>query len=264
VWLDPDLYEIENADDPAFDHAYWETVIQETAPRRILELACGTGRVTIPMARLGVADEIVALDASAPFLGRMRERLAAENEAVRGAVTVVEGDMRRPAVDGEFDLIMVPFNSLAYLIEREDRVACLDAVRSLLAPDGTFAFDLTQPRFDFLSESLNPCPPLRVDVDHSAADHGVTRFLRTYSDVYDSRTQTLRSTNRYEIHYASGRIEHRIGDLDWHMYFPEELALLLEAAGLRVTERYGDYDRSPWTAKSRLYLWAAKPAVTLS
>jgi SAM-dependent methyltransferase len=259
LWLDPDLYEIENADDPGFDLGFWESFVQEVAPRRILELACGTGRVTLPLARLGVADEVVGLDASTPFLERLRERLAVEDEAVRSAVRPVEGDMRRPPLDGPFDLILVPFNSLAYLIAREDRIACLEAARSLLAPDGTFAFDIMQPRFDFLAESVNPCPPLRVDVDHSAPDHGVTRLLRSYSDVYDARTQTLRSTNRYEIHYASGRTEHRIGDLDWHMYFPEELELLLAGAGLTVTERYGDYDRSAWTSRSRLYLWAAKP-----
>jgi len=214
--------------------------------------------VTLPLARLGVAEEIVALDASAPFIARLNERLAAEGEPVRRTVTVVEGDMRRPQVDGAFDLIIVPFNSLAYLIAREDRIACLTSVGERLAPDGTFAFDILQPRYDFLAESANPCPPLRVDVDHSAADHGVTRFLRSYSDVYDSRTQTLRSTNRYEIHYASGRVEHRIGDLDWHIYFPEELELLLAGAGLAVTERYGDYDRSPWTPSSRCYLWTAR------
>jgi SAM-dependent methyltransferase len=258
LWLDPDLYEIENADDPAFDLGFWEAVVQETAPTRILELACGTGRVTIPLARLGVASEIVALDASGPFLDRLREHLAVEDEPVRQAVTVVQGDMRRPAVNGPFDLVVVPFNSLAYLITREDRVACLESVGELLAPDATFGFDIIQPRYDFLAESAQSCPPLRVDVDHSAVDHGVTRFLRSYSDVYDARTQTLRSTNRYEIHHTTGRVEHRIGDLDWHIYFPEELELLLQGAGLTVTERFGDYDRSPWTAKSRCYLWLAK------
>jgi SAM-dependent methyltransferase len=259
MWLDPDLYEIENADDPAFDLGYWEAVVQEVAPRRLLELACGTGRVTLPLARLGVASEVVALDASAPFLDRLRERLAVEDETVRDIVRVVEGDMRRPAVDGRFDMVIVPFNSLAYLIAREDRVACLDSVRALLADDGMFAFDVIQPRYEFLAESLQPCPPLRVDVDHAAPDHGVTRFLRSYSDVYDPRTQTLRSTNRYEIHHASGRVEHRIGDLDWHIYFPEELELLLQAARFTVRERYGDYDRSPWTAASKRYLWVAGP-----
>lgn len=259
IWLDPDLYDIENADDPAFDLGYWETLLQETAPRRLLELACGTGRITIPLARLGVASEIVAVDYSAPFLGRLRERLAIEDGAVRSTVDVVEGDMRRPAVNGPFDAIIVPFNSLAYLVTREDRVACLEAARALLAPGSTFAFDILQPRYDFIAESTNACPPLRVDVDHTAPDLGVARFLRSYSDAYDARTQTLRSTNRYEIHYTDGRVEHRIGDLDWHIYFPEELELLLESAGFRVVDRYGDYERGPWTGTSRRYLWVAEP-----
>jgi SAM-dependent methyltransferase len=251
VWNDPDLYDLENADDPAFDLGFWESLVRELAPRRMLELACGTGRLTLPLARLGVVEELVALDNSAPFLERLRGRLAGE------PVTVVEGDMQAPPVDGLFDLIAVPFNSLAYLTSRSDRIACLRAVRSLLAPGGRFAFDLVAPRYDFLSEGIGACPPLRVDADHPALADGVARFLRSYTDAYDPSTQTLRSTNRYEIHFADGRVEHRITDLDWHIYFPEELELLLDAAGLSVVERYGDYERGPWTAASRRYLWLA-------
>jgi SAM-dependent methyltransferase len=258
IWLDPDLYEIENADDPAFDHGYWESLVQETVPGRLLELACGTGRVTIPLARLDVASEIVAVDSSAPFLQRLRDRLAAENDGVRAAVRVVEGDMRRPKLDGPFDMVIVPFNSLAYLIGREDRVACLTSARELLEPGGTFAFDIVQPRYDFIAESTGACPPLRVDVDHAAPELGVARFLRSYSDVYEPRTQTLHTTNRFEIHYTDGRVEHRIGDLDWHIYFPEELELLLESAGFRIVDRYGDYERGPWTGASRRYLWVTE------
>jgi SAM-dependent methyltransferase len=257
MWLDPDLYDAENADDPAFDLRFWESVVREVAPRRMLELACGTGRLTLPLARLGIAEELVGIDSSAPFLERLRERLAGEAEPVREAVRVLEGDMCAPAVDGTFDLVAVPFNSLAYLITREDRLACLRSARALLAPGGRLAFDLIQPRYDFIAEALQPSPPLRVDVDHPAPEYGVARFLRTYSDAYDAGTQTLRSANRYEIHRTDGRVEHQVGDLDWHIYFPEELELLLEAAGLTVVERFGDYDRGPWTATSRRYLWLA-------
>ena len=251
MWNDADLYDLENADDPAFDFGFWESVVRELAPRRMLELACGTGRLTLPLARLGVVEELVALDNSAPFLERLRSRLAGE------PVTVVEGDMQAPPVSGPFDLIAVPFNSLAYLTSRADRVACMRAVRSLLARGGRFAFDLVAPRYDFLSEGIGACPPLRVDADHASPADGVARFLRSYTDVYDPSTQTLRSTNRYEIHHEDGRVEHRITDLDWHIYFPEELELLLDACGLRVVERYGDYERGPWTAASRRYLWLA-------
>jgi SAM-dependent methyltransferase len=253
MWNDADLYELENADDPAFDLAFWESVVRGSTPRRMLELACGTGRLTLPLARLGVVDELVGLDSSAPFLDRLRSRLEAESLPV----TVVEGDMRAPAVDGPFDLIAIPFNSLAYLVAREDRLACLRAARALLAPGGRFAFDLVQPRYDFLSEAILPCPPQRVDADHPAPEFGVTRFLRTFSDSYDAATQTLHSTNRYEVYRADGGVEHRIADLDWHIYFPEELSLLLEASGFEVLERYGDYDRSPWNRGSRRYLWVA-------
>ena len=249
MWNDPDLYELENADDPAFDLAFWESVVRSLAPRRMLELACGTGRLTLPLARLGVVEELVALDSSAPFLERLRSRLSGE------PVTIVEGEMQAPPVEGLFDLVAIPFNSLAYLVRREDRIACLRAARTLLAPGGRFAFDLVAPRYDFLTEAMSPCPPMRVDADHPAADHGVTRFLRSYTDAYDPASQTLRATNRYEIFYEDGRVEHRITDLDWHIYFPDELELLLESAGLQVVERYGDYDRGPWNAASKRYLW---------
>ncbi|MGH2949016.1 MAG: hypothetical protein ACRDPC_22655 [Solirubrobacteraceae bacterium] len=55
----------------------------------------------------------------------------------------------------------------------------------MLAPGGRFAFDLLQPRYDFLAEATLRCPPLRVDCDHAAPAFGVTRFLRSYSDRYD-------------------------------------------------------------------------------
>jgi SAM-dependent methyltransferase len=255
VWDDPDLYDLENAGDPAFDVPFWESVVRDIRPRRILELACGTGRLTLPLARLGVASEIVGLDASAAFLARAAERIDGAS-----CVRLVLGDMRAPAVDGGFDLVLVPFNSLAYLPRGEDRVACLRSIRALLAPGGRFGFDLIQPRYDFLAEPSMSCPPLRVDANHAAPGHGIVRFLRSYSDRYDAASQTLRSTNRYEIHYADGRVERRAGDLDWHVYFPEELELLLTTCGLEVVERFGGYAREPWSPSSPKYLWLCEGA----
>ena len=255
MWNDPELYDLENADDPAFDLGFWSELVRSAAPRRMLELACGTGRLTIPLARLGIAGELVALDSSRPFLERLLDRLLGESLETR--VEVVAGEMQAPPVVGPFDLVAIPFNSLAYLTSPADRRACLRAVRGLLAPGGRLAFDLVAPRYDFLAEALSPSPPVRVDADHAAPDHGVKRFVRSYTDRYDVATQTLHSTNRYEIFYDDGRVEHRIADLDWHIYFPDELELLLESCGLEVVERYGDYARGPWSAASRRYLWVA-------
>jgi SAM-dependent methyltransferase len=263
MWDDPFLYDLENADDPEFDLDFWSWLVESLGARRVLELACGTGRLTLPLARLGC--EVVGVDSSAPFLARAAARLAQEPSGsgldLRDRVRLVEGDMRWPEVEGPFDLVMVPFNSLAYLRDASGRAVALNAARSLLAPSsGRFAFDLLAPRYDLLAEAAGGLPVVRLDVDHAAGSMGVERFVRTSADTYDPATQTLHSVNRYELHYADGRVEHRIADLDWHIWFPSELELALAAAGLRVVSRYGGYGREPWGPGARRMLWVCAAA----
>jgi SAM-dependent methyltransferase len=257
VWEDPELYDLENADDPGFDVAFWTGVVERLRPRRVLELACGTGRLTVPLARAGLAAadgfELVGVDASAPFLRTAAARLDGL------PVTLVEGDMRAPDVRGPFDLVLVPFNSLAYLVEPADRAVALRATRALVADDGRFGFDLVAPRYDMLAEALSPAPVVRMDADHAAPDRGVTRFIRWAADSYDAATQTLHSTNRYAIHRADGSVEQRITDLDWHIWFPAELELALAAAGFEPVERRGSYAGDPWAPASRRMLWVCAP-----
>jgi SAM-dependent methyltransferase len=256
MWDDPLLYELEYADDPEFDVPYWQGLIAELGARRVLELACGTGRLTFPLARTGA--HVTGLDSSAPFLARAAERVPAE---LRSRVELVEGDMRAPGLAGPFDLVLVAFNSLAYLHTIDDQLACLRAARGLLADGGRFAFDLVMPRFDLLAEAMGRCcPPVRVDADHPVAEQGLRRMIRSYVDRYDAASQTLRSTNTYTLVGEDGRVEHRIGDVDWHIYFPRELEAVLAAAGLRVEHRWGGYDRSPWSAASRRYVWVCTAA----
>src|SRR5689334_24244148 len=92
MWDDPELYDLENADDPGFDLGFWSDLMARLRPGRVLELACGTGRLTIPLAHH--LPSIVGVDSSAPFVRRARERLEGLPPEVRGAVEFVEGDMR--------------------------------------------------------------------------------------------------------------------------------------------------------------------------
>ena len=175
LWDDPELYELENADDPYFDLPFWQRLIERREPRRVLELASGTGRMTFPLAAAGRARdpafEIVGLDASQPMLTHARAALAEQPGPVRAAVRFEAADMRSFALADRFDLVIVPFNSLAYVHTREDQLACLRAARAHLAPGGAFAFDLLAPRFDYLAEALHPFPPMRVDADTVSYTH---------------------------------------------------------------------------------------------
>jgi SAM-dependent methyltransferase len=262
-WDDPELYELENADDPHFDLPFWRGLVERRAPRRMLELACGTGRLTFPLAAAGAAAdaggfELVGIDRSEAFLERARATLATQPEAVRAAVRLEAGDMRTFVLAERFDLVVVPFNSLAYLHSRADQLACLRSARAHLAPGGVFAFDLLAPRMDYLAEALHPFPPMRVDADFSAPAPGVERFVRSCVDRYDPSTQTLSSTLFYDVHRNGGASERHVRDLAWHMYFPAELEALLAAAGLTPLERHGGWDGEPLDARARRYVFVCE------
>ncbi len=258
-WDDPELYELENADDPQFDLAFWRRLFERREPRRVLELASGTGRLTFPLAAAGrAADgefELVGLDRSEAMLAHARAVLQRQPEPVRAAVRLETGDMRSFALADRFDLVIVPFNSLSYIHTREDQLACLRAARAHLAPGGAFAFDLLAPRFEYLAEALHPFPPMRVDTDFDAPAPGIERFTRSCVDRYDPSTQTLTSTLYYDVHRSGGRSERHVRELEWHMYFPAELEGLLEAAGLEPLERRGGWNGEPLDAGARRYVF---------
>ncbi|MEA2310762.1 MAG: hypothetical protein QOE28_730, partial [Solirubrobacteraceae bacterium] len=188
MWSDAHLYELEFADDPEFDVPFWRSVCSDVGAARVLEPACGTGRLAIPLARAGLS--VVGFDTSSEFLARARERLAAEPPEVRARVSLMPGDMRRPpaeiAADGPFDLVVIAFSSMAYLYTRADQEACLRAARGLCGEGGRFAFDVIAPHMHFLADAMQTCPLVRIDADHAAPQHGLARVIRHFSDRYDA------------------------------------------------------------------------------
>src|SRR6059058_3438302 len=107
MWSDPLLYDLELADDPGFDFTFWRELCARIGARRVLESACGTGRVTLELARAGL--EVVAYDTSESFLARAREAIARAEPAVRERITLLAGDMRTPPPEaaGPFDLVAI-------------------------------------------------------------------------------------------------------------------------------------------------------------
>ncbi len=258
MWDDARLYEWETANYRA-DLPYWLATLAHYRPRRVLELACGTGRLALPLAVAGAratpSFRLVGLDRSPALLARAEEHLAQATAVPPGTVRLVEGTMAAFDLAESFDLIILGFNAFAYLHTLDEQVGCLQAVRRHLAPGGHFALDLLVPQLPFLAEALAADPPLRLELDHAVPTAGVDRFLRFCADRYDPQTQTVYSSYLYEISYADGQVEQRSDALAWHMYFPRELELLLQHAGLVPVACYGSYAGAPFSAASDQYLW---------
>jgi SAM-dependent methyltransferase len=241
------------------DLPYWEGLVAELRPRRVLDLGCGTGRITVPLIAAAVAArddaEVVGLDSSASFLRAAERKLAATPHA--GRARLVEGDMRDFDLGEPFDLVVCGFNNLAYIHETADHVACFGAVRRHLAPGGIFAFDVQTPYLAQLAEARAAVfPTVRRELDWPNPAPGIARFTAFFvTALYDPVTQTEHSTHYWEIFHQDGRRESYVKDLSWHHYFPRELALLCQQCGLVPSAQYGSYARDPFGEASPSYLW---------
>jgi SAM-dependent methyltransferase len=185
----------------------------------VVELACGTGRIAVPVARAGV--RVIGVDGSAAMLEVAREYARAE--AVERLLDLRLGDLREPPVPERVPLVLIPVRSLLHMTTEDDRLRALAAARELLLPGGRLVFDVFAPS--------------REDVEDT---HG--RWLEREPGIFEradwdegERTLTL-SVRRGEE--ASTML------LAW--LSPPEWRLLLDRAGFDVEAQWGWFDRRPY------------------
>jgi SAM-dependent methyltransferase len=236
---DPALYDRVSAP-PAASVAFYVDRARETGGD-VLELACGTGRVTIPIA-LALAGQpersVMGLDLSPAMLTAAREKSAHAGVAP----DFVSGDMRHFALGRRFGLIFVAFNSLLHLATNEALAECFASVREHLAEDATFAFDVFNPSVQMLARS----PAERMTVARIPDDELGEIHVEATMD-YDAATQVNRSSFHFS---APGRPDYMTVPIHLRSLFPLELPLLLATNGFRIEARYGDFGREPFTSES--------------
>jgi SAM-dependent methyltransferase len=202
----------------------------------VLELACGTGRLAIPLAARGW--RVTGLDISAPMLQRAREKAREQGVEVRW----IEGDCRDFDLGERFGCIILAFNALSHLHELEEIDGCFSCVRRHLLPRGRFILVTFNPRLEILLRD----PDERFPVCEYPDPDGRGRVVVTESNRYDRATQV----NRIRWHYAVGGVEESVRELNMRIFFPQELDALLKHNGLVITAKYGDVDGSPFSSDS--------------
>ena len=137
LYDDPALYDV-LLPISARELTFYRT-LAESQRGAVLELACGTGQLIVPIASMGQLT--TGLDLSSAMLAAARRRAADAGARVE----LVEGDMRNFDLGQRFSLIFVARNSLLHLSEPDEFAALLVAVHRHLAPGGIFAFDIFNP-----------------------------------------------------------------------------------------------------------------------
>jgi len=211
--------------------------------RSFLELGCGTGRILSAVAgpvidAHGPACRAIGIDHGARMLERARER--------EPRITWIQADLAEPPVEGPFDFVMCPFNTLQMLDSHEQALKTFRAVRALLADDGMFVFDLyNATRF----EDEPDHPPIKDRVARVFED-AQGRTLKIVEDEIrvpgvDSMTLDWRVLDAADV---AGAPVARFRFTLRH-YGARDIERLLDSAGLKMRERYGDIGRKPFSPR---------------
>jgi SAM-dependent methyltransferase len=201
----------------------------EGAPgRRLLDLACGHGRISLPLARAGW--DVTGIDLSERSLGLAREGA----ERAKLQIEWVHGDMREPP-PGPFDAVVNLYTSFGYFEDEAENQRVLDAVGRSLAPGGLFLIDTVNllglaGRFQERRWETLETGALLLEEHDLDLLAGRTRARWTFVRDDGSRTELVHSVR---------------------VYTPHELALMLERAGLEIVGSWGDFEGGDLTLTAR-------------
>jgi SAM-dependent methyltransferase len=222
------------------DMPFWMDVAQKYGGP-ILELACGTGRVSIALAREGF--HATGLDLSEGMLAEARRKGAEIEKEIE--IEWLAGDMRDFELGETFPLIILPANTLGHLLTLEDFEACMSSVKRHLRPGGRFALDMFVPNIELLLDK----PGERFPFAEYEDPDGRGTIVITESYVYETDTQIKRITTHHAIP-GERNLPEVTGELNLRMYFPQELDALLHYNGFTIEAKYGDLEMSPFGPES--------------
>jgi len=185
----------------------------------VVELAVGTGRIAVPIAKAGI--RLIGVDSSPAMLEVARE--SAESAGVSALVDLRLGDLRDPPVSERVPLVICPFRSLLHMESETEKLRALRAARALLEPEGRFVYDVFAPSREDIEET---------DGRWLEREPGI--FERADWDE-ESRTLSL-----------SVRAGDETATFGLHWLSAPEWLRLLDEAGFVVVSLYGWFDRRPF------------------
>jgi SAM-dependent methyltransferase len=204
--------------DPAVDF------LSELAGGAALELGIGTGRIALPLARRGV--RVHGIDLSSAMVARLRAKPGAEQ------IEVTIGDFATTEIEGTFSLAYLVFNTINNLTSQDEQVACFQNVSEHLEPDGCFVIEVGVPQL----QRLPPGETVRAFT---------VSPTRLGFDEYDVVSQGLVSH-----HYSVRDGELEALSIPFRYVWPAELDLMARIAGMTLRERWGGWEREPFTSES--------------
>ncbi len=220
----------------------------------VLDLAAGTGRVSIPLAIAGLS--VTSLDRSPSMLAEMHRRMSSLPDEVRRRITIIEGDMTEFSLRRRFALVILS-NSFAHLLTTERQLSMLRCVRRHLRPDGVFILDFypaaTMDEHISFEEPARSLPDGRMVSRSGVIDCDMARQIMTVHLLYRIVPSAMTGPHDPEVIPVMSTAS---------LIFNREADLLVQTAGLYTECEFGDFDMRPYTPESSRRILVLKRKMT--
>lgn len=226
------------------DLQFYKKWLPKNKEAKILELCCGTGRLTVPIAKAGY--NICGVDNTSSML----EQAKVKASEAGLEINFIEADIRSLNLQEKFDFIFIPFNSIHHLYKNEDLFKAFNGVKNHLKEGGLFLLDCFNPNIQYIVEGENE---QRKIAEYTTEDGRAVLIKQTMR--YESATQI----NRIEWHYFINGEFHSIQNLDMRLFFPQELDSYLEGAGFEIIHKFGSFEEEAFAddPEKQIYVLAS-------
>ncbi len=237
------------------DIPFWlSEVIVANGP--VLEIACGSGRIALPIARQGI--NIHSIDSSPEMIKLLEQKLSSERKEVKDLLTYEIADMQAfgENMTGKFGLAFIAFSALQYMYTKKDQQAVFSTVHRVLKPDAIFTVDVFNPNPAFVSKWGQPL--LMAEVENSPS-YGERIIWQCIPQEFDEKTRILTMPNHFQIYHNNAENPETIViPAQYYCFSQDELKGLFIQNGFEVMQTFGNYDRSPYAPDSPKILMRGK------
>jgi len=220
----------------------------------VLELGCGTGRITMALAQAG--KRVTGLDLSERMLERAVKKRSALYTEERERVHLVQGDMAQFDLGEKFRLIIIPFRPLQHLLEVKQQMGCLECVHKHLAPGGRLVLDVFQTDAERMHDPVHMREMLVTE--YSTPEGRRVKITERVAGFH--RAEQVNDVEMiFSVLHPDGRKERMVFAWPLRYFFRYEVEHLLARCGFRVAAVYGNFDRAPILDDSPEMIFVAEP-----
>lgn len=243
-----DQYGVVNHDIP-----FWLNITSNQS--EVLEIASGTGRITLPLLKTG--KKIYAIDYSDEMLTILNDKIDANFMDLKKNITIKNADMRYLNLDKKFDMIIITSNSLNHIETNEDIEKTFKSISNHLNDNGILVFDVLNPKFEFLLRD-----PKGIYFEEVLKHTKSNRYFKTWeNNEYSYGEQINYVTYYYQFSDENGNpttdeiVKMR---LKVRLFYPQEMDYLIQKSDFEIIHKYDWYDNRSWNGKTGEQIYVLK------